>query len=79
MHTYPAHVRIHKPPPNAIFADILHVTTSVQEHTQHALAEVDYGRVLFGFGRFSCVIGHSVFLWDWGNDKRGMKVDQCLP
>lgn len=76
--TYPAHVRIHKSPPHSIFPNILHLTTSVQENTQHAFAEVDDGRVFLSLGRFGSVIRHSMLFWDRGDNKGGMKVDERL-
>lgn len=76
--TYPAYVGVQESPPNAILSDLLHSTTSVQENSQHTLAQVDNGRILLGFGRFGSVICHSVFLWDGWDNKGRMEVGQGL-
>lgn len=73
--TYPAYVGVQESPPNAILPDLLHSATSVQENSQHTLAQVDNGRILLGFGRFGSVIRHGVFLRDRWDNKGWMEVD----
>jgi len=70
--TYPARVRVQKPPPDAICPHLFHPPTPIQEHSQHALPQIDYLLVLLCIGRVRCVVGHGVLLWNWWDNQSRM-------
>jgi hypothetical protein len=70
--TYPTRVGIQKPPPYAVSPDLLHAPAAVEEHSQHALSEVDDLLVLLRVGGVGRVVGHGMLLWNRWNDKGGM-------
>jgi hypothetical protein len=58
--TYPARVRVKKPPPNAVCPYLFHPSASVQENREHALPQVDYLLVLLCVCWVRGVISHGV-------------------
>jgi len=68
MATHPAGVGVQEPPPDAISANSLHTATPVQEHSQHALAQVNDLLVLLRIGRIGSIVCHSMFLRDRWDD-----------
>lgn len=70
---YPTGIRVEKPPPNTICPDLLHSPTSVEEHGQHALPQVDYLLVLLRVCGIRGVVCHGVLLGYRGNDERRME------
>lgn len=57
---------------------MLHSATAVQEHCEHALAQVDNLLVLLRICRVGRVVCHGVFLRNRGDDKGGMESVERL-
>lgn len=79
LQTYPANIRIQKPPPNAIFADFFHSPTPVQEDRQHSFPEINNRSIFLGFGWFRSVVGYSMFVRDWRNDQSWVEAYERSP
>lgn len=70
--TYPAGIGIEKPPPYAVFDNIFHPPTTVEEDSEHALPQVYDAGVFLSPRRFGSVVRHRVLLGNWGDDQSRM-------
>lgn len=75
---YPARIRVKKAPPHPVRPDLLVSPTSIQEHRQHALPQVDDLLVLLRIRRVGRIICHSVFLGDRRDNQGGVKSNEGI-
>jgi hypothetical protein len=77
--TDPACVGIQKSPEHAIFANLLHAPTAIQENRKHPLPKLDDADVFLCLRRLRGVVGHGMLLGYRRYNQRWVEVDERLP
>lgn len=75
---HPADIRVQEAPPDPVFTHFFHLSTPIQEHAQHALAEFDDCGIFLRLRWLCRVIGHCMFLGNRGDHQRRVKTDKRL-